>query len=196
MRADRVSQRPKGLMLSIRQLCCDRSGAGAVEFALIAPLLLMIYLTVFELTIGLSISKRVARASGTIADLVTQQEVPVTKSFLANMPNVAASIFVPYGVPTTHIKVTGIEMEGSTPKVKWSWDEKGAEPHAAGATIEIPENMKVSGAFIVHAEVSVPHQLLMFMPGLIPSEMRNITISRDYYYRARTGKVITCEDCQ
>ena len=184
-----------GPISHIRRLWSDRSGVGAVEFALIAPLLLMIYITVFELTIGLSISKRVTRASSTIADLVTQQEGSITKATLATMVNVAQSIFVPYGVPTTHIKITGIQVEGTAPKVRWSWAESGAAPHAIGSTIDIPANMKVADAFIVHAEVSVPHQLLMFMPGLIPSEMRNITISRDYYYRARSGEEIKCGDC-
>lgn len=184
-----------GLLIQIRRLWIDRSGVGAVEFALIAPLLLMIYITVFELTIGLSISKRVTRASGTIADLVTQQDGSVTKATLGTMVNVAQSIFVPYGVPTTHIKITGIQVNGATSTVKWSWDEKGGKPYTAGSPIHIPANMKAANAFIVHAEVSVPHQLLMFMPGLIPSEMRNITISRDYYYRARSGDEIKCSDC-
>ena len=85
----------------------DRRGAGAVEFALIAPLLLMIYITVFELTIGLSVSKRMARASGAIADLVTQQP-SVTKSSLAAMINVAESIFVPYGASDISLDITGI----------------------------------------------------------------------------------------
>ncbi len=193
---DKARQPGRGLMSRIRGLWSDRSGVGAVEFALIAPLLLMIYITVFELTIGLSISKRVTRASGTIADLVTQHESSITKATLGTMVNVAQSIFVPYGVPTTHIKITGIQVDGSTPKVSWSWDETGGKPYSAGSTIDIPANMKVANAFIVHAEVSVPHQLLMFMPGLIPSEMRNITISRDYYYRARSGDPITCEECK
>ncbi|MCJ8517902.1 Flp pilus assembly protein TadG [Pseudorhizobium tarimense] len=183
----------RGVMMAIRRLWSDRSGVGGVEFALIAPLLLMIYITVFELTIGLSISKRVTRAAGTIADLVTQ-EGSVNKAFLGTMIPVAQSIFVPYGVPTTHIKVTGIEVDGATPKVMWSWNETGGKPYAAGSSIDVPANMKSSGAFIVHAEVSVPHQLLMFMPGLIPSEMRDITISRDYYYLARSGEAIKC-DC-
>lgn len=193
---DKGAHRGGGLLMQIRRLWSDRSGVGAVEFALIAPLLLMIYITVFELTIGLSISKRVTRAAGTIADLVTQQKDSVSDSFLNSMEDVAQSIFVPYGGSTALIKITGITLDGTaSPKVAWSWDESGGKPHTTGNTIGIPEKMKVANTFIVHAEVSVPHQLLMFMPGLIPSEMRSITISRDYYYRSRSGKIITCSDC-
>ncbi|WP_029619077.1 TadE/TadG family type IV pilus assembly protein [Pseudorhizobium marinum] len=194
--ADERMQRGCGLLMQIRRLWSDRRGVGAVEFALIAPLLLMIYITVFELTIGLSISKRVTRAAGTIADLVTQQQESVSDSFLNSMEHVAQSIFVPYGGTTTLIKITGIALDAAAnPKVAWSWDESGGKPHTTGNTITIPDKMKVANTFIVHAEVSVPHQLLMFMPGLIPSEMRSITISRDYYYRSRSGKAIACTDC-
>jgi Flp pilus assembly protein TadG len=179
---------------NLRRLWVDRSGVGAVEFALIAPLLLMIYLTVFELTIGLSVSKRVAKASGTIADLVTQQD-SVDKQFLGTMLDVADSIFVPYGLNDISMNITGISVDGTNPKVLWSWDQSGGKPYPFGNTVEIPEQMKVAGSFVVHAEVWVPHQLLMFMPGLIPSRFRNITIRRDYYFRARTGDKIACNGC-
>jgi len=111
--ADERMQRGCGLLMQIRRLWSDRHGVGAVEFALIAPLLLMIYITVFELTIGLSISKRVTRAAGTIADLVTQQQESVSDSFLNSMEHVAQSIFVPYGGTTTLIKITGIALDAA-----------------------------------------------------------------------------------
>ena len=173
----------------------DRSGVGAVEFALIAPLLLMIYITVFELTIGLSVSKRVSRASATIADLVSQHPDPVKKDFLETMMPVAAGIFVPYGGDDFTLNITGILVNGSTPKVVWSWSDTGTKPYGTGSTVDIPDKMKIAGAFVVHAELSVPHQLLMFMPGLIPSQMRDITIRQDYYFRSRSGDQIDCGDC-
>lgn len=183
-----------GLMARLRTFWLDRTGVGAVEFALIAPLLLMIYLTVFELTIGLSVSKRVARASGTIADLVTQQKF-VDKTFLGTMVQVADSIFVPYGLNDVSMNITGISVDGANAKVNWTWSESGKNGYEPGSTVKIPEQMKVPGSFVVHAEVWVPHQLMMFMPGLIPSRFRNITIRRDYYFRARTGDQIVCNGC-
>ena len=173
----------------------DRSGVGAVEFALIAPLLLMIYITVFELTIGLSVSKRVSRASATIADLVSQHSSPVKTDFLGTMMHVAAGIFVPYGGDDFTLNITGILVNGSTPKVAWSWSDTGEKPYGTGSTVDVPDKMKVAGAFVIHAELSVPHQLLMFMPGLIPSQMRDITIRQDYYFRSRSGDPIDCDDC-
>ena len=47
----------------------------------------------------------------------------------------------------------------------------------------------------VRAELSVPHTLLMFLPGLASTETRSITISRTYFYRQRVGDNIACSDC-
>ena len=174
----------------------DRSGVGAIEFALIAPLLLMLYITAFELTIGLSVSKRLTKASGTIADLVSQQETSVDPAFLGTMKDVAASILVPYNTNDISISITGIELDGgANPKASWSWSQSGEKPYAAGSAVPVPDNMKIAGSFLIHAELAVPHQLLMVMPGLLPSEVRDITIRRDYYFQTRTGKPLPCPTC-
>ena len=65
-----------------RRFAGDRDGMGAIEFAILFPILVMLYVGAFEITIGLSVSKRASRAAATVADVVTQQQT-VTKSWLA-----------------------------------------------------------------------------------------------------------------
>ncbi|WP_312222121.1 TadE/TadG family type IV pilus assembly protein [Rhizobium rhizoryzae] len=186
-----------GVILPLRRLLADQRGVGAVEFAIIAPILIAIYITCFELTMGLSVSKRVTKATGTIADLVTQQ-TSVTKLYLASMIDVSKAIFVPYNTSTTNLKlkVTGISVDSTgTPKVAWSWDQGGGRPYAVGATVtDVPTELKTANSFLVRSELSVPHELFMLMP-VLSSETRSITISRSYFYRQRMGDSITCSDC-
>ena len=185
----------RGIMMRLRALLADRRGLGAVEFALIAPLLLSLYITSFELTIGLSVSKRVTRSAGTVADLVTQQS-KVTPTFLKTMLDVSASLFAPYVVSNLKMRVTGIKLDAnSNPTVLWSWDQDSNKPYAKGSPVIIPSDMRSPNSFLVRAEVSVTHKLFMFMPGLLPDSVRNITIQREYFYRQRLGDEITCEPC-
>lgn len=185
----------RGILMRLRALIADRRGMGAVEFALVAPLLLMLYITVFELTIGFSVSKRVSRAAASIADLVTQQTT-VNKPYLKTMLDVAGGLFVPYGTSGITMKITGVTIDSSaSAKVLWSWDQSGGKPYAAGSAVAVPEGMRRAETFLVRAEVSVPHQLLMFMPGLLPSAVDNITIRRESFFQQRLGKDITCSDC-
>jgi Flp pilus assembly protein TadG len=51
----------------------DRRGVAALEFALIAPTILLLYLGSIEVTMGLDVNKNLGRATSMVADLVTQQ---------------------------------------------------------------------------------------------------------------------------
>ncbi len=183
------------LIEQMRRLRKDVRGVGAVEFALIAPLLLFLYITSFELTIGLSVSKRVTRTASTIADLVTQQS-KVTTSDLQQMTSVANAVFTPYKPENLKIKVTGVTLDtSSNPTVAWSWAQDGSRPYANASSVNVPTDMRSASTFLVRAEVSVTHQLLMFMPGLMPSNLQTITLNREFYYRQRVGTSITCDGC-
>ncbi|MGY3611556.1 TadE/TadG family type IV pilus assembly protein, partial [Bradyrhizobium sp. Lot11] len=123
------------LVLTARRLARERKGAGAIEFAILFPVLIMLYIGAFEITIGLSVSKRVTRAAGSIADIVTQQQ-SVTKTVLAQMPSVATSIFVPYNSTSLTLKVTGITVDaGTNAKVLWSWAQDGTAPYAKNTAV-------------------------------------------------------------
>lgn len=188
----------RGILLPIRRLLGDVQGMGGVEFAIIAPILIAIYITCFELTIGLSVSKRVTKASGTVADLVTQQ-TSVSKAYLATMIDVSKAIFVPYNsnAASLALKITGITIDATaTPKVAWSWDQSGGRPYTVSSTVsDVPTELKTASTFLVRVELSVPHELFMVLPGILSSETRSITISRTYYYRQRVGQSISCTDC-
>lgn len=184
-----------GLMMRLRALLTDRSGVGGVEFALIAPLLLCLYITAFELTIGLSVSKRTTRTASTVADLVTQQTA-VTPTVLATMKDVANSLFAPYVPQGLSMKITGVMIDAAgSAKVHWSWDQANGRPYAVGSAVAVPNDMLTPSTFLVRAEVSVTHELFMVMPGLLPSSLQTITLSRQYYYRQRVGSEITCTGC-
>ncbi|MEV4607753.1 pilus assembly protein [Neorhizobium sp. LMR1-1-1.1] len=179
----------------MRRFAADVRGIGGVEFALIAPLLLFLYITSFELTIGLSVSKRVTRTASTVADLVTQQ-AKVTTSDLQQMTSVANAIFTPYQPQNLKMKITGVTIDGSSnPTVAWSWAQDGSRPYSNGSAVNVPTDMRSASTFLVRAEVSVTHQLLMFMPGLMPSSLQTITLNREFYYRQRVGTSITCDGC-
>ncbi len=187
--------RPAGLLIRIKQFVTDTRGVGAVEFALIAPLLLSLYITSFEITIGLSVSKRVTRSASTIADLVTR-ETSVDKTLLATMKDVTASLFAPYTPNTLSIKVTGVTLDATgTPTVAWSWDQNNGRPYVVGSAVQVPADMHTANSFLVRAEVSVHHELLMFMPGLLPNSVQDLTIAREYFYRQRLGNSVSCTNC-
>ena len=179
----------------LRRFVSDRSGVGAVEFAIIVPILLMIYITAFELTIGFSVAKRATHAAGTVADLVTQK-TSVDKAYLKTMKHVSAAVFVPHDASAMSLKVSGIKIDASGKATYfWSWADNDTRPYAVGATASVPSEMKIPNSFLIHSELSIPHELLMFMPGMMPSTVKTISINRNYYFRQRQGTEVACSNC-
>lgn len=183
--------------LKLKQLLHDSSGVGAIEFAILFPILVMLYIGAFEITIGLSVSKRASRAAGSVADIVTQQQ-NVTKSTLTQISSVANAIFVPYNTTKMQIKLTGITIDASAnPKVLWSWTNTSTTaPYTANSAVSgIPADMLKASSFLVRSELSIPYRLLAFSPAFLPGNLQTLTISRTYYYRQRQNDSIPCGDC-
>jgi Flp pilus assembly protein TadG len=175
----------------------DGSGASAIEFAFIAPILLAIYVSSFEITEGYTTARKVLKAAGTVSDVVTRQST-VNKAFLNDMIDTAEATVAPSSTTGMTMKITGVTIDSAgNAKVLWSWNEVGDAPYVKGSAVTVPEDMRSPSSFLVHAEVSLPHEILLFLgsPGGFGSETRSITITRDFFYRQRMSEEIACLDC-
>ena len=87
----------------------DKRGIAAIEFALIVPLMLTIYLGTIEISAAVSINKKVSRVSATVADLVTQQ-TEVNKSQLEDIMAVGEAVLFPYVSDKPDITIIAINL--------------------------------------------------------------------------------------
>jgi len=173
----------------------DRKGTGAIEFAILAPLLIMAYIGSFEISLGFTIARKVSRASSTVADVLTQQTSVDIKT-LDGMKDVAKGVMSPFEMTDYTLKMTGIKVTApGTGTVVWSRDDEGGTPYQAGSPVALPSDISSINAFIVRSELVVPHELLLFAPGLSTHELKTINLSKTYYFRQRVGDEITCTDC-
>lgn len=181
----------------LRRLAQERSGASAIEFAFLAPILIAIYISSFEITTGYSVSQKTLKAAGTIADIVTRQD-SVDKAFLSEMIDAAESTIAPSPAIGLKLRITGVTVDSSgAAKVLWSWNESGGKPYAKGSTVDLPTDMKKPGSFLVRSELSVQHTMLLFFgsPAGLEGSSRSLTIRREFYYRQRLGSDVPCSDC-
>lgn len=199
--ADEPTTKPRGFLMPLRarieRFARERSGASAIEFAFLAPILIAIYVSSFEITTGYSVSQKALKAAGSIADIVTRQD-SVDKAFLSEMIDAAESTIAPSPALGLKLKITGITIDSSdNAKVLWSWNESGGAPYAKGTAVDVPADMKRPGSFLVRSELSVQHTMLLFFGGAASLEhsSRTITIRREFYYRQRLGADVPCSDC-
>ena len=61
----------------------DERGVSAVEFALLAPFMIALYLGSVQLTLGLTADRKVSQVANSVADLVTQDDFVTDADLLA-----------------------------------------------------------------------------------------------------------------
>ncbi len=112
-----------------------RSAAGlaAVEFALIAPIMILIFFGVVESSGALAASRRTLLASNTLADLVAQ-ETQILQDDLDDLFIGMEDVIDPRDIDVTFrvVSVT-YDVDDGEVKVDWSYDSTGAEPYAPGS---------------------------------------------------------------
>lgn len=180
---------------TVRTLRGDRSGVGAVEFALIAPVLIVLYMGSLEISVAMSVNKKLARAASTIADLVTQDS-SVDKAFLNSMVNVAESVMTPFPSDGMKVKITGIAIDSTgVGKASWSWQEDGTRPYTNNSTQALPDELAIPDTFLVRTEVEFDHKLLLFVPDLPKIDVRTLQMKKIYHLRQRIGDNVACSNC-
>lgn len=96
-----------------------RDGVSAVEFALILPLMLVIYAGCGELTTALSLDRKVSRAASTISDLVAQQTT-ISATQMNGIFDATQAILEPFDDSVAKVVVTVVNVTSSGQKVAWS----------------------------------------------------------------------------
>lgn len=185
----------RGLLLPLRRFIADRRGVGAIEFAIVAPLMIMTYIGAFEISVAVTVSRKVSRASSTVSDLLTRND-KIDADTLASMKDVTKNILAPFSQDGYTLKITGITVNAAgTATVAWSYGGGGDSAYAKGATVTtLPKEMDAKSTFIVRTEYSVPYKILLMAPSL-SSNVTTLPLSRTSYFRQRTGEGIACSGC-
>lgn len=196
---DKSSDFGTKLKNSFSRLTNSEDGVGAVEFALIVPVLLILYVGALELSVAMSIDKKVAKATSISADLITQG-TSTDKSTLQEMLGVAKSVVAPFDSSSLNMQVVGIQVDSSgNSTIAWSWDETNVRPLTNGDPITIPDAFEIPDTFLLQTTVDMDYELLMLVPegegGLGGFIERTVNLNKVYYLHQREADTITCSDC-
>jgi Flp pilus assembly protein TadG len=167
----------------------DRRGVSAVEFAFIAPLLILIYFSLAELCQAMLAERKVQHASSAIGDLVSQVGT-ITPSQLTDVYSAGSSILAPYSTTPLGIRVSSVTTDNTgVAHVDWSCGQNMADL-AAGSTVTLPANLLGPSQSIVMSEVTYTYQSPLNY--LFKSA---ITWTPTFYLRPRVSSQVTCPTC-
>lgn len=170
----------------LRRLIRDSRGVSAVEFALIAPLMILMYFGAAELTQAYMAQKRVTHVASVIADL-TSQETALNQGMVDDIFAAGQHILQPFPVAPLSQRITSIERRANgTTAVMWSRTSGGGTFGATGS-IPLPADVLENGETIIVAEVLYTYTSPI--GDLLPNGVQFDAI---YYLRPRLTTRITC----
>jgi Flp pilus assembly protein TadG len=168
----------------ITRLRVDRSGVAALEFALLLPVMLLLYFGAVELSEALTLSRKVTHVSSSLGDLVTQSKT-INTTEMDNILNAAAAIMTPYSEAPLKMKVTGVKIDADGKStVAWSFARNDTKL-TKGATVTVPPMVKQPSSFIVMTEV---HYAYTPMIGYVLTGSFDLT--DEFYLRPRLSPEI------
>jgi Flp pilus assembly protein TadG len=126
----------------------------AIEFAVIAPLMLALFFGVVEMCNGIAVYRKVSIMAHTLSDL-TSQSTSVQDADLTNFFAASTGVMTPF--PTTPIKQGIVELwvnSSGQARVQWAKNSDGSTPVAAGTVVAIPASLQVANTYVIYSSVT------------------------------------------
>src|SRR5262245_29539500 len=135
----------------LARFASDRRGVSAVEFAMLLPLMMTLYLGAVEISQGVGISRKVTLTTRTVADLASQV-ASIANSDMTNMLNASASVIQPYDSSKLKVVVSAVTVDANgVAKVAWS-DTLNGTARGVGSTVTLPTALNVANTTLIWSE--------------------------------------------
>jgi Flp pilus assembly protein TadG len=168
-----------------RTLFRARSGATAVEFALLLPFLLTLYLGGFELTRGLSTYRKLTDTTTEIGSIVSQYPT-LSAANLASIFGASTQIMQPYSAANLKIVLSEVSTDASgNPTVTWSQGYNGGAPLVVGSAVSMPPGLALPSTSYVLVQTSY-----IYSPTIGAAFVPSIPLSDSIYMLPRQSSSI------
>jgi Flp pilus assembly protein TadG len=141
------------LSFRARELWIDAKAMAAVEFAMLMPFMLVLYVGGVELSSGMAINVKVTEATHSVADMVSQN-TQISAAQMQNILGASAAIMAPYPVVDSSgnslITITVSEVStdsGGNATVQWSRSYNGTTfgtGRSVSQVISLPSSLTVT----------------------------------------------------
>jgi Flp pilus assembly protein TadG len=164
----------------LRRFGADRRGLAAIEFALAAPIAVLLYCGFAELTMAMMADRRAAHAASVVADLVSQS-TQVSATDVSDIFTSANAIMNPFPSAPLKLRVTSVVADANgIPRVAWSQGQGMGALTGGVAVSSFPPNLLVAGDSVIMADVQYAFTSPLQMT--LPSP---VTYSNTFYLKPR-----------
>lgn len=133
----------------------DRRGVSAVEFALLAPLMITLYVGCAEISDGVAADRKVSLTAAALANLAAQVTT-ISSSDMTNILDASSAIIAPYSTSQLSITLSCINIDANrNATVKWSVTRGGT---ARSGSITVPSALAVASTQLLLGEATYQYR--------------------------------------
>ena len=169
----------------LRRFARDPKGVSAVEFAIVLPFMVALYLGSIELGNGMAAKFKATLAVRTVTDLASQY-VSIDTSTMSLILNAASTVMTPFPTAGMAITLSEITTNGSgLGTVTWSCS-LGGTARTWNASYTMPSNLQTANITVLLGEVTYP-----YTPNLGVVITGTINLAQSMYFYPRLSSTIT-----
>ncbi len=179
--------------MHLSRLLRDTRGLSAVEFALVAPLMVLLYMGLAELTLAMMAERRASHSASAVADLVAQSPASMSSADLDKVLYIGKAVVAPFPTAGLSLRISSVKADAAlSPKVVWS---KTSGPdltrYSQGSTApSFPSGLLAANETVISADVLYKYDTPL--KQIIP---RTLNFKTTFYLRPRRADAIACPDC-
>ncbi len=146
----------------------DTGGISAVEFALVLPFMLALFVGGSELSRAIDNARKVTLLARTVVDLTSQGDTtnPIRSATMQDILSSAALVLAPYNSGSAGIIVSAIGVYPAAPARAYvcsstALNATARTARAAATDIAVPTGFQTGGMRYILAEVTMPYQPML-----------------------------------
>jgi Flp pilus assembly protein TadG len=141
----------------LRRLSADPSATSAVEFAIMLPIMLVLFFGTAEFGEAITIDRKVGHVASALGDLVAQSK-SLSETDMQNILDASASIITPYDSDKLSIIVSQVKIDDKgKATVDWS-QARNATPLAKNASVTLPTGVIKPSSYVIMTEAHYNYQ--------------------------------------
>ena len=173
----------------LNRLRSDSRGVAAIEFAMIVPIMFLLFVGSIEFSQALTVDRRVTQISSSTADLVAREK-SITTAQIDSVMEIAKVLMGPYDTSLLRITLVSVGAKAdnaSVTKVCWSYSfQGGTHAYAQGQAYSLPAGIIDKGGSVVVSEVEYNYSPLIFNHFITSM----IKLQDKFYLKPRVSSMI------
>jgi Flp pilus assembly protein TadG len=173
----------------LRRFLREKRGVAAVEFAMLLPLMVTLYLGGVEVSSAIAVDRKVTLVARTLGDLVAQS-TSLNATDMTNILNAATTVVQPYSDSLIKVTVSRVDVDAQgAAKVIWSKTKNGTA-RAVNSAVTLPAALNTANTSLIWAETKYD-----YTPTVGYVITGTITLTDQIYMRPRLSDTVACNSC-